>query len=87
MIASLIAGLIIAVFVAIFAFQNGEPVVVRFFKAELRVSLGLAIVLACAAGALAGFLLGLLYRPRQEASGAAAVLDSVDTRPAHSRAV
>jgi len=59
MIASLIGGLIIAILVAIFAFQNGEPVVVRFFRAELHVSLGLAIVLASAAGALAGVLLSL----------------------------
>ena len=59
MMGYLISGLVISILVAIFAFQNGEPVIVRFFHAQLHVSLGLALVLAAAAGALAGTLLCL----------------------------
>lgn len=59
MIPSLIGALAIAILVAVFAFQNGEPVIVRLFHAQLHVSLGLALVLAAAAGAAAGTLLSL----------------------------
>ncbi|HLZ07385.1 MAG TPA: LapA family protein [Chloroflexota bacterium] len=57
MIPSLVSGLLVAILVAIFAFQNGGPVVVRFFRAELHVSLGLALTLSAAAGMIAGLLL------------------------------
>jgi uncharacterized integral membrane protein len=57
MIASLVGGLVLAVLVAVFAFQNGGPVDVRFFHAQLHVSLGLALVLAAAVGMLAGVLM------------------------------
>ena len=56
MILSLVCSLLAAILVAIFAFQNGGPVVVRFFGAELHVSLGLALTVAAAAGAVAGLL-------------------------------
>jgi uncharacterized integral membrane protein len=56
MILSLAGSLLVAVLVAIFAFQNGEPVVVRAFHAQLHVSLGLALTLSAAAGMLAGLL-------------------------------
>lgn len=53
---SLVSSLLVAVLVAVFAFQNGDPVVVRFFRADLHVSLGLALTLAAVAGATAGLL-------------------------------
>lgn len=56
MILLLVSGLLSAVLVAVFAFQNGEPVVVRFFRAELHVSLGLALTLSAALGMLAGLM-------------------------------
>ena len=56
MILSLVSSLLVAILVAIFAFQNGTPVVVRFFRAELRVSLGPVLTLAAAAGMVAGLL-------------------------------
>lgn len=67
MIALLLGGLILAVLVAIFAFQNATPVVVRFFRAELDVSLGLALTLSAAAGALTGLsaAAAALFRKRR----------------------
>lgn len=56
MIPSLVSSLLVAILVALFAFQNGDSVVVRFFRAELHVSLGLALTLAAAAGMVAGIL-------------------------------
>ena len=55
-ISALVGTLLVAVLVAVFAFQNGDPVVVRFFHAELHVSLGLALTLSAAAGMIAGLL-------------------------------
>lgn len=70
MIAFLIGGLLIAVLVAVFAFQNGAPVVVRFFRAELHVSLGLALTLSAAAGMLAGLLACAAARLRRSMAAA-----------------
>lgn len=68
--AFLIGGILVAILVAVFAFQNGEPVVVRFFRAELHVSLGLALTLSAAAGMLAGLLVSLAARVRKSFAGA-----------------
>lgn len=56
MTASLVSSLLVAILVALFGFQNGDPVVVRFFRAQVHVSLGLALTLAAAAGMVAGLL-------------------------------
>lgn len=65
MIPLLVSGLLVAVLVAVFAFQNGEPVVVRFFRAELHASLGLALTLSAAAGMIAGLLVSAAARLRR----------------------
>lgn len=56
MILLLASSLLVAILVAVFAFQNSGPVVVRFFRAEIHVSLGLALTLSAVAGMLAGLL-------------------------------
>ena len=56
MILLLAGSLLVAILMTVFAFQNGGPVVVRFFRAEFHVSLGLALMLSAATGMVAGLL-------------------------------
>jgi len=62
----LIAGLIFALLVAIFAVQNAQPVPVRFLVWGLEVPLALVIVGMAAAG---GLLVGLTVLVRQVGLG------------------
>lgn len=55
-----VISLILAIFVAIFAIQNSEPVPVNFFVSEMLISQALVILLSAVVGAIIAFSLGLV---------------------------
>lgn len=55
-----VISLILAIFVAIFAIQNSEPVAVNFFVSEMLISQALVILLSAVLGAIIAFSLGLV---------------------------
>lgn len=78
----LLLGLLVAIFTALFALQNNEPVTVRFLVWELDLSLALLILGATVLGAMLYLVasLGGLWRHAREARELAKLVESQGAR-------